>query len=1013
MTEEKRILIVDDDENTCKSLKLIFETRGYETETALTGKEALEEAQKKPVNLALLDLRLPDMEGVELLEALKAMQPDMAMVMVTGYASVGSVVQALEAGASAYITKPLDMEEVLTRVGSILERRHRILERQLEEEALRERNRQLELLSRAVEAFSSTLELDQVLSQVLNQTCNLLDVTAASVWLIDAEIASRGESSANLVCRLAVGPNADLVRGWRLASGQGIAGWVASHGESIIVPDVCADDRHFEGVDKQTRVELRSLLSVPMRLKGKVIGVIQVVDTAVGRFGPLELKLLESLAASAAVATENARLFEQIQRELGERMRAEKEAHLRNRELTLLNRIIAASATDLDPISILEVACRELARAFDVPQAAAALLNEEKTAAVAVAEYLTEGREPGLNAVIPVRGNPSFEHLLTYKTPLAVENAQHDPRLTPIHDLMRQRGTISLLILPLIVEGEVVGSLGLDAIQPRHFTAGEVSLAWSVADQVSGALARAEMSQTLHRLSTAIEQTAEGVVILDTSGAIVYVNPAFEQITGYGRDEAVGQSMDILRSGGHDQVLFEEMRASLDAGRVWHGRVVNKRKDGTLYTDETTVTPVRNESGTIVNYVQVKRDVTRELELEEQYRQAQKMEAVGQLTAGIAHDFNNLLTAINGFAELLQFELSLNDPRHELVDRILDSGRRAADLVRQLLAFSRKQIIQPRVLDLNQVVVEMDRLLGPIIGEDIDLKTNLEPDLWPIQVDPAQIEQVIVNLAVNARDAMPSGGKLTIETANMILDEDYVADHLGAQPGEHVVLSVSDSGAGMNEEVKARIFEPFFTTKERGKGSGLGLATVYGIIKQSNGHIWVYSEERKGTTFKIYLPRSGEVGPESQHPEFDQDVPTGGETVMLVEDKAEVRDLARRVLLRQGYRVLEAEDGQEALELAAHHRGPIHLLLSDVVMPGMSGQTLAASLVSANPDLRTLFISGYTDEAVARHGVLGPDVAFLQKPFGPMDLACKIREILDEPQHQDEHAGSGNLTDCS
>jgi PAS domain S-box-containing protein len=576
-----------------------------------------------------------------------------------------------------------------------------------------------------------------------------------------------------------------------------------------------------------------------------------------------------------------------------------------------------------------------------------------------------------------------------------VEDAQNDPRLAPLHEAMRERGTISLLMLPLVAEGEVLGSLGLDASQPRRFSPEEVSLAWSVADQAAGALARARLAQAHRRLSAAVEQAAESIAVTDTQGTILYANPAFERTTGYRGAEVLGQTLRLLKSEQQEAAFYEQRWKTIQTGQMWHGRLSIRRKDGTLYVAEESITPIRDVSGAIVNYVSLHRDVTHELQLEEQYRQAQKMEAVGKLTAGIAHDFNNLLTAINGFAELMQFQLPPDDPCQELAARVLGSGRRAADLVRQLLAFSRKQIIQPQVLDLNAVVADLDKLLGRIIGEHITMQTALAPGLWPVRVDPAQIEQVVVNLSVNARDAMPGGGRLTIQTANVVLDEAYGANHLGVAPGEYVLLTVSDTGVGMSAEVQAHLFEPFFTTKAPGKGTGLGLATVYGIVKQSGGHIWVYSEEGLGSAFKIYLPRAAtdmasQLGKEGGGP-----VPTGQETILLVEDNPEVRDLARQVLVRQGYTVLEAAEGEEALRRAEEHAGPIHLLLTDVVMPGMTGKALAERLGGLRPDLKVLYMSGYTDETIAHHGVLEPGVAFLQKPFSSFNLALKVRQVLN------------------
>jgi two-component system cell cycle sensor histidine kinase/response regulator CckA len=381
--------------------------------------------------------------------------------------------------------------------------------------------------------------------------------------------------------------------------------------------------------------------------------------------------------------------------------------------------------------------------------------------------------------------------------------------------------------------------------------------------------------------------------------------------------------------------------------------------------------------------------------LEEQYHQAQKMESLGRLTGGVAHDFNNLLTAINGFAELMQMRMRPDDPQHPMVKSILNSGQRAADLVRQLLAFSRKQIIEPKVLDLNMVVADMDRMLRRVIGEDIHLRAVLAPDLWSVKIDPTQLEQIIVNLAVNARDAMPDGGSLTIETANVVLDEAYTATHVEAGLGQHVMLAVSDTGVGISEKDLPQIFEPFFTTKELGQGTGLGLATIYGIVKQNGGDIQVYSEKDVGTTFKIYLPSVVENVSTISRPELEIVIPTGAETILLVEDDVNVRKLVQRVLQSLGYTLLEAENGQEALQIAASYDGLIHLLLTDVVMPGINGKMLAENLLMTRPELKLLFMSGYTDNAIAHHGVLEPGTAFVQKPFSPTVIAHKIREVLD------------------
>jgi len=494
---------------------------------------------------------------------------------------------------------------------------------------------------------------------------------------------------------------------------------------------------------------------------------------------------------------------------------------------------------------------------------------------------------------------------------------------------------------------------------------------------------------------TLVERAPVGIYRSSAEGKFLSVNAALVRMLGYDSPEDMQQldmACDVYADPAERQRLLD--RDSYTDREYDEVEATWKRKDGLLLKVQLSVRAVRNVASGVAYYETIVRDVTEQRRLQAQLMQAQKMEAVGRLAGGVAHDFNNLLTVIISYSDLLLEDLGRDDPKREDVAAVRKAAEGAAALTHQLLAFSRQQVLQPKVLDVNATVASTEKLLRRLIGEDIQLVAKLGSGLGSVKADPGQIEQVIMNLAVNARDAMPAGGQLTIETANVEMDEAYVRGHPLAQPGRYVMLAVSDTGTGMDEQTKAHIFEPFFTTKELGKGTGLGLATVYGIVKQSGGFIWLYSEPGHGTSFKIYMPRVDESA-ERATPAAAAPLPRGTETILVVEDAPAVRAVTRQVLERQGYTVLEAPNGGAALVLATKHHGPIHLLLTDVVMPGVNGRQLAEQLARPRPDMMVLFTSGYTDDSVVRHGVLESGIAYLQKPFTPDGVARKVREVLD------------------
>ena len=710
------------------------------------------------------------------------------------------------------------------------------------------------------------------------------------------------------------------------------------------------------------------------------------------------------------------RRWREFRVEITERKQVDEKMLQRNRELSVLYTIDRATMQALDLEKILNDALKATLDVLEIEAGGIYLLNPDR-------EILTLRVHRGVsdefvkNVKHVKFGEGISGRAAAEKRPVVLDVMEYPAeRWAPF---ILQEGIKTLASTPLLSGGgELVGAMNLVMRRPRTFSQEEYQLLVAVGQQLGGIVKNAQLYEKVkqelverkraeeallierERLETVTQSMGAGLAIISRDYRTIWANKVLKDLFGdveakichltYNQRNEIcpGCGVREIFETEKDEVVHEQ------SGKDIHGNII---------WSEIIATPIRDNAGYITAALELvvpvterKRIEREKANLEEQLRQSQKMEAIGRLAGGVAHDFNNLLTVIKGYSQLSLLELKEDDPLKENIEEIKRATERAADLTRQLLAFSRRQILEVKVLDLNTILKNLDKMLRRVIGEDIELVTLLAEDLGMVKSDPGQIEQVVMNLAVNARDAMPNGGKLTIETANVELDEEYARAHIAVKPGCYVMLSVSDTGIGMTPEVKERVFEPFFTTKEKSKGTGLGLSTVYGIVKQSEGNIWVYSELGKGTTFKIYLPRVDEPLEEVTGEVVKKELPRGGETILIVEDNEEVRKLAARILKKQGYTVLEGSHGDEALNVCKQHKGPIHLMVTDVVMPGMSGRELSERLKPLYPQMKVLYMSGYTDNAITHHGVLEKGVNYIQKPFTVDGLARKVREVLDK-----------------
>jgi PAS domain S-box-containing protein len=1044
-----RVLVVDDKIDLKDILVESLTQHGYEALGFSSGEAALEALRHEAFDVLVTDLMMPEIDGITLLRSSLEIDPLLICIVMTGQGTIETAVDAMKFGAFDYLLKPFRVKTILP----ILARAMAARQLKLENLQLRETVAIHELS----QTIASTLDQPTILNKLADAALQQTDADEVSILLPSADsddlfvAAVRGENRQRLLGRRV--PTEQSISGFvaterkplildgevnderfralwprpEIRSALCVPMQVANKMIGVININSLHRTRAFSlgqmkaltilASTAASAIESASLYGQVQKAEANyrsifenaVEGMFQ--STQDNRFitvNPSLARILgyESPAEVIQTVTDIARQL-YVDRDLAGEVnrRLQESGIVRGFEMESYRRNGEKVWLSLNIRQVCDAEGNALYREGSIEDISRRKLNEaELLYQKSLLESQTEAGIDGVLVVSPQHEILSFNRRFLEIWGLDADLIAGDAARaeTVIFEQLAHPEESVLRVKQLyahpeessneeieLKDGRTIERYSAPVRGPHGEDYGRV---WFFRDISDRRLAQAELT----RLAAAVEQTGDSVVITDTEGNIEYVNPTFERITGYSREEVLGANPRILKSGKNDPAIFADLWRTITRGDVWVGQLINRKKDGSLFSERATISAVHDATGKTVNYVAVKQDTTNENQLQEQLRQSQKLEAIGQLAGGVAHDFNNLLTVIGGYSELLLRRLPEDSPLRINVAEIKKASDRASNLTRQLLAFSRKQILQPKVLDLNSLVWDLDKMLRRLIGEDIDLFTITEPNLAMVKADPGQIDQVIMNLIVNSRDAMTNGGKITIRTENVILSEDQCQQLVSCVPGNYVMLKVSDNGSGMDEETMNRVFEPFFTTKTGGKGTGLGLSTVYGIVRQSGGQITVDSELGVGTNFNIYLPTV--VATQDQESGSAEVNPVAGsETILLVEDEEQVRIIAQEVLETMGYSVLSAANGEQALEIAKQYDGPIHLAITDVVMPQMGGRELIDRLVPLRPNIRVIYMSGYTDDAIMRHSLLDEKVQFIQKPFAAYALARKVRQVLDPP----------------
>ena len=1119
-----KVLLIEDNPGDVRLIREMLAEAGgalYDLECADRLQTGLERLAEGGIDVILLDLGLPDSQGLDTLGRVLAesLAAPAVIVVLTGLDDEALAVQAVGAGAQDYLVKGQVEGNLLVRALRYA------IERQRMEESLRQRNRELALLHRAGQSLTSSLDLDRVLDSVLEEVRRLLEVVACSVWLSD-------QTTGELVCRQVTGPKGASVRGWRLSPGEGLAGWVARHGESLIVPDVRSDERHFKGVDQQTGLELCSILSVPLRAKQDVIGVLQVVDTDLDRFTLTDLRLIEPLAATAAIAIENARLYqaeresrkraevlrqaaqavgssleldeilrlilEQLKRALvydtasvlilregnvpdqvvgigytDEQMTSQESRRLLEDSPILrqmahdLRPVVSADVRQLDGwiwvpgaehvrswlgvplvargrmIGVLMIDSAQLnafgkaevqmaqalaqhaaqaienAQLFDEARRRAAhqeALNAA-IAAAAAASDLPELLETALDStlqalglemggiwvadeqairglspeIIPAIRQTTKDAELFFPGPVARQDLEQVAVTGPpavYVPIMGRFGIRASLTAPILVEGRRLGGLNVAAPESRRWSPEEVALVEAVGRQIGGAVERLGLLEKTQEQARQVQQIVdtvpEGMLLLDADLRVALANPLAREYLAVLADANVGDTLTQL--GGRP---LAELLTSPPQG-LWHEVEIDGPPHGVFEMIARPMEAGPENEG----WVLVIRDVTREREIQQRIQQRDRLAAVGQLAAGIAHDFNNIMAVIVLYTRM---GLSLPDVPPQIRERLTTIDRqatRATDLVQQILDFSRRAVLERRPMDLVTFLKEQVRLLERTLPESIKIDLTYGMGEHMVNADPTRMQQVIMNLALNARDAMPEGGELHIGLERIGIEPGELSPLPEMEAGEWVRVTVTDTGTGIPPDVLPRIFEPFFTTRAP-LGTGLGLAQVYGIVKQHEGHVDVTTKVGEGTTFVFYLPALPVSQPEESRLSKMPDLLKGqGETILVVEDNAVMREALADGLEMLNYQSLEAENGREALATFERHGDEIALVLSDLVMPEMGGIMLFHALRQRNPAVRVVILTGYPlaeeDGELRAQGIAD----WIQKPVDLEQLAEVMDRVL-------------------